>query len=221
LCLRDEERTAVLDALRADNGNQTTHFSPAFILDALQDWKAWCLGLVFLGLDQPFSLPFNLLIVSLQRILTPSYAIILFTPSIIAALGFTAAQAQLLSVPPFAAAVVANLVVGAASDRAGVRGPFVVAGAIVALIGYTLLYVATRPGVAYAGAIVAATGVYATTSPVLAWASNNAGGETKRSVVLGMVVGLANLGGCALSVALLKPHVRNHRAQYLCVVCVQ
>lgn len=75
------------------------------------------------------------------------------------------------------------------------RGPFVVGGAFVSLIGYIVLYTQTKPGVAYVGAILCAAGVYPTIAVDLAWAGGNAGGSLKRGVVIAMVIGIGNLGG--------------------------
>lgn len=48
------------------------------------------------------------------------------------------------------------------------------------------------------GAIIACLGVYPTIAVNLAWAGGNAGGDAKRGVVIAMVIGIGNLGGCVL-----------------------
>lgn len=128
-------------------------------------------------------------------LLVPVYAIALFTPTIIKELGFSAANAQLLSVPPFFAGCACTILVGIYSDIHKLRGPYVIAGAFVSLVGYIVLYTQTSPGASYAGAVLAAVGVYPTIAVDLAWASSNAGGDLKRGVVLAMVIGIGNLGG--------------------------
>ena len=125
----------------------------------------------------------------------PVYTIALFTPTIINELGFSAANAQLLSVPPFIAGCVCTILVGTYSDFHKLRGPYVIAGAFVSLVGYIVLYTQTSPGASYAGAVLTAVGVFPTISVHLAWVASNAGGDMKRGVVLAMVIGLANLGG--------------------------
>lgn len=84
------------------------------------------------------------------------------------------------------------------------RGPFVVLGACVSMIGYIIAYTTSKPGPGYAAAIIAASGVFPTIAVNIAWAGGNAGGDMKRGVVLAMVVGLGNLGGY---VALLRPRL--------------
>jgi MFS family permease len=131
--------------------------------------------------------------------LIPIYAISLFTPTIINELGYSAANAQLLSVPPFVAGCVCTIIIGIYSDRCQLRGPFIIGGATVSLIGYIVLYTQTSPGVGYAGTFLAAMGVYPTIAVDIAWAGGNAGGDMKRGIVLALVVGLGNLGGCVIS----------------------
>jgi len=116
-------------------------------------------------------------------------------PTIIADLGYTAARAQLLSVPPFICGCIATLIIGIYSDRVNVRGPIITCCVLVALIGYIVLYTQSAPGTGYAGAIIACIGVFPNIAVNMAWAGGNAGGDVKRGIVLGMVVGFGNLGG--------------------------
>jgi hypothetical protein len=65
----------------------------------------------------------------------------------------------------------------------------------VSLIGYGILYTQTRPGIAYVGIILAATGVYPTVPVIMAWTRGNVAGSLKRGVVIATVVGIGSLGG--------------------------
>jgi len=73
----------------------------------------------------------------------------------------------------------------------------VVGCASVAICGYAILYgtPAGRPGVSYAGIVIAACGVFPSIAVVLAWAGGSAGGDVKRGVAIAMTIGIANLGG--------------------------
>lgn len=70
-----------------------------------------------------------------------------------------------------------------------------IGGAFVSLVGYIVLYTQTDAAASYSGAVLAAVGVFPTIAVAIAWVASTAGGETKRGVVLAMVVGLGNLGG--------------------------
>jgi len=131
----------------------------------------------------------------LSSVVVPVYAVALFTPTIIYNLGFSAAGAQLLSIPPFVCGCISTVIIGVYSDKMNLRGPFVVLGAGVSMIGYIIAYVTSKPGPGYAAAIIAASGVYSTIPVNIAWAGGNAGGDMKRGVVLAMAIGIGNLGG--------------------------
>jgi MFS transporter, ACS family, DAL5 transporter family protein len=88
-----------------------------------------------------------------------------------------------------------TITAGIYSDKLSARGPFILLGDVVSLIGYILAYVTNTPGAGYVAAIIAASGVYPTIPIILSWAGGNAGGEVKRAVVFAMVVGIGNLGG--------------------------
>ena len=128
-------------------------------------------------------------------LIVPVYAITLFTPTIINELGFSTVNAQLLSVPPFIAGCVCTIFVGVYSDVHKIRGPYVISGAFVSVVGYIVLYTQTRAGTSYAGTVLAAAGVYPTVAVHLAWVGSNAGGDMKCGVVLAIVIAFANLAG--------------------------
>ena len=125
----------------------------------------------------------------------PSYAYALFLPTIINGLGYSASHAQLLSVPPYASGCLFTILCGMLSDKVGARGPFILAGSTLALVGYAILYSTASPGAGYAGVMLAATGLFPCVACILAWTGGNIGGEVKRAVVIAIVVGMGNLGG--------------------------
>ncbi|KAI9571127.1 major facilitator superfamily domain-containing protein [Boletus coccyginus] len=179
--LTEIERRNIVGLLKQDSQNLATHYDFQFVLQALKDYKTYILSLIFVGLT------------------IPVFTIALFTPTIIKELGYSAANAQLLSVPPFAAGCVCTILVGVYSDIRKLRGPYVIAGAFVSLIGYIVLYTQTSPGASYGGAVLATVGVYPTIAVHLAWAGSNAGGDVKCGAVIGMLVAVANLGGQDIS----------------------
>lgn len=44
--------------------------------------------------------------------------------------------------------------------------------------------------------MVAACGLFPSVALTIAWAGGNAGGDIKKAVVIAMVIGVGNLGGC-------------------------
>jgi Sec-independent protein secretion pathway component TatC len=127
--------------------------------------------------------------------LTPVYAVALFLPTIIQNLGFSAAGAQLLTVPPFACSCISTIIFGIYSDKLNLRGPFILLGAVISLIGYTIAYMTSDPWLGYFASIIATSGVYPNVAIILTWAGGNAGGDLKRCVAFAIVIGIGNLGG--------------------------
>lgn len=124
----------------------------------------------------------------------PLYTLSLFLPSIIKDLGYTAAQAQLLTVPPYAFAFMSTLVLAILSERTHKRAVFIIGSSSFAIIGYIILLATTTPGAKYTGMFFAAGGIYPSVALVLAWPANNISGQTKRAVAGGMQIMIGNCG---------------------------
>ncbi|KAJ6498956.1 MFS general substrate transporter [Mycena sanguinolenta] len=185
--LSETEREQIVLMLKEDAQDLATHYDRKFVWQAIRDYKTYVQIGIYIGL------------------LIPVYAIALFTPTIVQELGFTAAQAQLLTIPPFACGCIATIAIGLLSDKYNLRGPFIIGPCFVSLIGYIILYTTKSPGAGYAGAVLSAIGVYPTIAVDLAWAGSIAGGDVRRGVVIAMVIGLGNLGGICSSFIYITP----------------
>ncbi|KAL1960493.1 hypothetical protein VTO42DRAFT_7792 [Malbranchea cinnamomea] len=175
--LTSKEREFIQFRLRNDNdATRDEKFSWENVSKAFKDPKVflYCLGFHTMSL--------------------PLYTLSLFLPTIIKDLGYTAAEAQLLSVPPYAFAFVLVIIVAILSERTHRRAPFIMASSALAVIGYIILLSQNRPGVSYFGTILAAGGIYPATAIVLAWPANNVSGQTKRATANGLQISIGNLG---------------------------
>lgn len=137
----------------------------------------------------------------------PLYTLSLFLPTIIKELGYTAAQAQLLTVPPYAVATILTVIIAVLSEKTKKRAPFVIASTSLAIIGYILLLSAPihKPGVSYTGTIFAAAGIYPTCAIVLSWPAANVSGQSKRATATAMTITIGNLGAI-LGTQLYRPN---------------
>ena len=173
-----EDERAFIQARLASNNDATRHeaFTWGNVSKAISDPKVWLYGLGFHSLSLPL------------------YTLSLFLPTIIKELGFTAAQAQLLTVPPYALATCLTIAVAVASEKTVRRAPFIMGSSCFAIIGYIILLSDTRPGVSYVGTIFAAGGIYPATAIVLSWPANNVSGQTKRATANAMQISVGNLG---------------------------
>ena len=115
-------------------------------------------------------------------------------PTIINGLGYSSAQAQLLSILPYAIAFVTTMTVAILAEKTRRRAPLIIGSSTGAIIGYILLISITSPGVSYARAVVVATGVFPSGVIILSWLANNVSGQTKRATAHAMQISIGNLG---------------------------
>ncbi|KKY29149.1 putative mfs transporter [Phaeomoniella chlamydospora] len=175
--ITNEERSLIHQRLKDDtDATRSEGFNWTNVSRAFKDPKVWLYGLAFHTMSLPL------------------YTLSLFLPTIIKDLGYTAAKAQLLSVPPYAVAFVLTITVAILSERYVIRAPFILGSCALAIIGYILLLSDPRPGVSYLGTIFAAAGIYPATAIVLSWPANNVSGQTKRATANAMQISIGNLG---------------------------
>lgn len=120
-------------------------------------------------------------------ILSGLYSFGLFLPTIIKGLGYTANEAQLWSVIPYAVAAVLTVVVAIVSDRLKLRGVVMLFTLPLAIIGYAAIANVGEHDnrTKYGMTFLMATGLYASVPPVLVWNSNNSAGHYKRATTSG------------------------------------
>lgn len=175
--LSEKEKAFIQNRLEADSdATQHEGFNWGNVKKAFTDIKVYlyCLGFHTMSL--------------------PLYTLSLFLPSIIKSLGYTAAQAQLLTVPPYAFAFITTITLAVLSERYHRRAPFIIGSSAFAIIGYILLITDHTPGVSYLAIFFAAGGIYPSVALVLAWPANNVSGQTKRAVANGMQIMIGNCG---------------------------
>lgn len=184
----EKERTAIYDRLKHNSdATRNEGFTWSNVLHAFRDPKVWLYGLGFHTMSLPL------------------YTLSLFLPTIIKSLGYTAAQAQLLTVPPYAVAFVLTISVAVASEKLKLRAPFIMGSSCFAIIGYIILLSARKAAVSYVGTIFAAAGIYPATAIVLSWPANNVSGQTKRATANAMQISIGNLGA-VLGTQLYRSH---------------
>lgn len=65
----------------------------------------------------------------------PAYAFAYFLALILRGFGYSIADSQLLAAPPYVAAIFFGMGVGFAADKLRMRGPFLIAGALISMTG--------------------------------------------------------------------------------------
>ena len=181
--LTPEDRARVMRRLREDNQSSAEHeeFKMTYFWASLKDWKTYAFAIIYMGCDGAL------------------YAFSLFLPTIINELGYKSTKANLLSVPPYAAAAVLTVLIGWLADRTRLRGYCNMGVSLLGIVGFSMLIGSKQPGVKYAGTFLGALGIYPCIANTITWAANNVEGVYKRGVTMGFVIGWGNLNGIVSS----------------------
>ncbi|KAI8136718.1 pantothenate transporter liz1 [Fennellomyces sp. T-0311] len=166
--LTPEEKAVAIERSHRSGNTDTKRFDLHQFIAAIIDYRNWLAFIIYIGLNVALA----------------SYSV--FLPTIIRDLGFSALNAQLLSIPPYVAACVLVFLVSWNSDRTLQRGYHVAAVSGLAIIGYIFLLATENVGVRYAGAVLVACGIYPIIPLTLSWVSNNNLGHTKRGVAIAL-----------------------------------
>ncbi|TVY86300.1 putative transporter [Lachnellula willkommii] len=187
--LSEQDRARVIRRLKLDQQSSAEHeeFKMKYVWMAIKDYKMWLGMIIYMGCDMPL------------------YAFSLFLPSIISELGYSSVKAQLLSVPPYAAAAILTVAIGYIADRTKQRGLCNIGVSLLGIAGFSMLLGSQKAGVKYAAVFLGALGIYPCIANTITWVSNNAEGSYKRGVVLGFVIGWGNLNGIISSNIFQKP----------------
>ncbi|KAL0061215.1 hypothetical protein AAF712_011974 [Marasmius tenuissimus] len=110
-------------------------------------------------------------------------------------LGYTAARAQLMSVPPFAVAFVVSMICAFVSDKYQCRGYVIMFSSVLATIGFAMFLGSKSPKVRYGSLFFSVSGTYAGAPSLSAWQSNNASPQTRRATAIAFGFIMTNSGG--------------------------
>ena len=116
-------------------------------------------------------------------------------PTIIQNLGYTALNAQLYSVPPYAVASVFTVLNAFASDKMHLRGPMALCFLPIAVVGYVILTHTTSNNVQYGMLFLICTGIFSAIPPIIAWLANNYTEHYARATAIAVQIMAANAGG--------------------------
>ncbi|BEJ00154.1 hypothetical protein CcaverHIS631_0500110 [Cutaneotrichosporon cavernicola] len=149
---------------------------------AFSDWKVYVVAFMYMSMNVNLS------------------SVGGFLPTIVKGLGYTAARAQLFTVPPYAVALAVTVIVSTISDRLQSRGVPLALTYCIGVAGWGILLgldAASKSssvlGARYFGVICVVAPAYATIPLQLSWVASNSPAQTQRAVALGM---LNTIGQC-------------------------
>lgn len=130
----------------------------------------------------------------------PNYGLKFSMPQIIKNMGYTSANAQLLSMPPYFAGAISAYVFSIIADRLRWRMPIIITGQLLVIIGFCVLYsladdIQNNIPVCYFAVVLACIGLYPIIPGTNAWTSNNLAGARKQAMGIAFMISIGNCGG--------------------------
>ncbi|KZT55194.1 putative MFS nicotinic acid transporter Tna1 [Calocera cornea HHB12733] len=181
--LSPHDRARWLHRLSSSQGvtNAQLMFTWKQVKDAFTDWKTYVYALMYIGIAEPF------------------YSLALFTPAVITGLGFSNANANLMTIPPYVVGFLTTLATAYWSDRVLVRGPFIVVWMGIVIVAYIILLCDVSVGVKYFALFLAVAGDSPCIASCITFIGNNVGPTYKRAAAMGFFFTIGNSGGLVAS----------------------
>lgn len=184
--LTKEEREFVINRIALQTGTGQGRVTSAdkitwpLIKDGFRDWKVW------------------LSIVPFWACTIGTYGFTATVPTVLKQLGYTTANAQLLTIPIYVFALVATVVVAFLSDHYQQRTPFIMGGFAIAVVGFIAELAIPhpkQPGVTYFFLFLIAAGLYCPFTCIVTLVANNLAPSSKRAVGMALMISIGNMGG--------------------------
>ncbi|KAI0535320.1 major facilitator superfamily transporter [Xylaria digitata] len=176
-----ELRQAARRAQHPD-GYSEKHFDLGALIQVIKDWKMY------------------LLVFGSWSNAVPNYALKFTLPAIITSMGFTSSNAQLLTIPPYAAGAISAYAVSVFADKFQWRMPFIVGPQTAVIVGFVILFVKAADiknniALCYFAVVLVCAGLYPIFPGVNAWNIANSAPAAKRAVSIGYLIAAGNIGG--------------------------
>jgi len=167
---QDEKDYAEQRLVTPSSVNASALVTKKDIITTLTTWRLYVHYAIYICISCPFS------------------SLSLFSPTIVSGLGYTSLTANLMTVPPYAAAYVVTVLVAYSADRTNTRGLHTAGASTVGAIGFLASAVlpAESYGARYACLIIGSCGSFACIPPLLGWLSTNVRSTAAAGVAIAM-----------------------------------
>ncbi|KAF7555164.1 hypothetical protein G7Z17_g2366 [Cylindrodendrum hubeiense] len=130
----------------------------------------------------------------------PNYAMKFTMPSILTGMGYTSSMAQLMTIPPYAVGAMSAFGFAIFADKYSWRYPFILGPQCCLVTSFIILFVKSGDieqniAVCYFAVCLACFGMYPILPGVNAWNVANTPDPAKRSINIGLLVCIGNIGG--------------------------
>jgi MFS family permease len=119
-------------------------------------------------------------------------------PTVIKGLGYSDANAQLLTIPIYVFASIMTIIFAWWSDKIQTRSPFIIAGFSIACCGFIAQLAIPHPaypGLTYGFLFPVAGGLYCPFIILVSWIANSLAPSSKRAVGMALLISVGNMGG--------------------------
>lgn len=173
--LTPEEKESLLKRLALERGDEAESFKGQPWLSFFLDWQTWLNIVIYFGAD------------------ISAAAISQFSPTILSQMGLKANDANLRNVPIWLVGAVIALTVNLTAGKLKVRFPFILAGAVLCTLGWSLqLAQVNPPGVRYFALYCIAIGSFCQLPLLVSWLSANTVGRPRKAVAHALQIGFGN-----------------------------
>ncbi|KAF2271751.1 MFS general substrate transporter [Westerdykella ornata] len=184
--LKQEERDFLVRRLAEETGSghgrvtNQDKINKKHIVAGLSDWKVWAAVVIFWGNT------------------CGVYGFTATVPTVIADLGYSSANAQLMTIPIYVFATIITLIFAWWSDYKRTRSPFIIAGYCIASCGFIAQLAIPHPkypGLTYGFLFPVAGGLYCPFISLVSWIANSLAPSSKRAVGMALLISVGNMGG--------------------------
>lgn len=181
-----EEREFIINRIALQTGSgrgrvtNTDRIRIHHIKMAFSDWRVWASIIPFWSCT------------------VGTYGFTATVPTVLLEMGYSSANAQLLTVPVYVFGLIATIVFAFWSDRVQQRTPFIIVGlgiAVVGFIGELAVPHPRLPGVTYFFLFLIAAGLYSPFVCIVTLIANNLTPSSKRAVGMDLMISVGNWGG--------------------------
>lgn len=150
------------------------------------------------------------------------YSLSYYLPTVLTELGYSSSEAQVQTIPIYAAGFVVALATAWTSDRLHHRFSFVMIGVAINVLGYIILLAQATVSVKvrYMALYFVLCGLWIAAPVAIVWASNNLGGHYKRAIGVAIVNAMGNLSGFVASNVFITSQAPRYPVGYGVVVAM-
>ncbi|KAG9767952.1 MFS general substrate transporter, partial [Aureobasidium melanogenum] len=184
--LTPQERELVINRIAEHTGSgrgrvtNSDQLNWPSIKAAFLDWHVWAIMIPFVSCS------------------VGVYSFTATAPSVVKGLGYTSANAQLMTIPIYVFSLGTTLGVAWWADRVQQRTPFIMGMLSVSCVGFIAQLAIPHPkypGVSYFFLFLIAGGLFSPFTAVCALMANNLAPSTKRAVGMALIISMGNLSG--------------------------